>query len=164
MRRTVLGAVLVLALVVPALAVPALAQYYGTDGLPYDLQITGTTYGGVMPSGHIDGMLGGLPVNGSYDNGNWTLFAFNRPLAMGTYRCYDTCVFRADTLADVPVAVSFRSPAPVYDQSLITVIGRLPMNNVASGGQWVGVVAQWADTNNLPYVERSQAINDASGI
>jgi hypothetical protein len=164
MRRTVLGAVLILAVGVPALAAPAFAQYYNTSGLPYDLRITGTQYPGVLPGGRIDGMLGGLPVRGSYENGNWTLFAFDRPFALGTYRCFDVCVFRGDTLADMPFDVSFTSPVPVYNRSLIRVSGTLPMDGFVTREQWVGIVARWADRNDLQFVERSEAINDASGI
>lgn len=150
------------ALLVLGLAGSGFAAASGT--LPYHLALSGTVYAGTTPSGTMKGTLGGLPVNGSYVDGNWNLTAFGRPFASGTYQCIRMCMFTGRSLAGRSMTFALSSPVPTADEPTVVASGRLRLSAIRQKGTWISTVSQWAQHSHLTRAERSQAIADATHI
>jgi hypothetical protein len=154
---------LVVALLVLGLAGSGFAAASGGP-LPYNLALSGTVYAGIMPSGTMKGTLGGLPVTGSYADGNWNLIAFGRPFAFGTYQCIRTCMFTGRSLAGKSMTFALSSPVPTADKPTVAASGRLWLSGIRQKGTWISTVSEWAQHSHLTRAERSQAIADATHI
>jgi hypothetical protein len=150
------------ALLVLGLAGTGVAAASGT--LPYHIAVSGTAYAGTTPSGTMSGTLGGLPVIGSYADGNWNLTAFGRPFASGTYECIRTCAFAGRSLAGRSMIFMLSSPVPTADAPTVVANGRLWLSAIRQKGAWISTVSQWTQRSHLTRAESRQAIADAMHI
>lgn len=148
-----LAAILAIGVVLPG---PASAQ----APLSYHLTLTGETYSGTHPSGAIAGTLGGVAVDGTYSGGAWTLAAYGRPFAAGTYACVKVCRFDGRTLAGRPLVYAWTSQVPTWDARTQVSAGEMP-GLFASRNDWSKVVAAWARSSGLPAGLQTRLIVDA---
>jgi hypothetical protein len=122
--------------------------------------VTGQTYSGIRPSGTIGGILGGVAVDGTYSGGAWTVSAYGRPFAIGTYACVQICRFDGTTLAGRSLVYAWTSQVPTWDaraQQTTGVINGL----FASRHDWPALVAAWARATGLPAALQTRLIVDS---
>lgn len=148
-----LAAILAIGVVLPG---PASAQ----APLSYHLTLTGETYSGTHPSGALAGTLGGVAVDGTYSGGAWTLAAYGRPFAAGTYACVKVCRFDGRTLAGRPLLYTLTAQVPTWDARTQVSVGEVP-GLFASRNDWSKAVAAWARSNGLPAGLQTRLIVDA---
>ncbi|MBM3450526.1 MAG: hypothetical protein FJX78_06030 [Armatimonadetes bacterium] len=118
-------------------------------GVGYDLTFTGTN-----TAGTISGTIGGVPDQGPYSGGTWTVTAEGKPFAAGTCACGGTCAITGTTVAGR--SVSF----PLSGTTLTgTKSGVLPASTFPNHGALVSSVAQWAN-KNLERGDRGKVVRD----
>jgi hypothetical protein len=137
-----LAAILAIGIVSPR---PAAAQM----PLSYHLTLTGASYSGARPSGAIGGTFGGVAVDGTYSGGAWTLAAYGRPFATGTYECLRICRFTGTTLAGRALVYAWTSQVPTWDARTQVSTGEI-VRLFASRYEWSALVGAWARANGLP--------------
>jgi hypothetical protein len=135
---------------------PAAAQ----TPLSYNLTVTGETYSGIRPSGAIAGTFGGIAVGGRYSGGIWTLGAYGRPLATGTYTCDRICRFNGTTLAGRALTYTWTSQVPTWDARAQATAGAI-RGLFFSRNEWSALVGAWARANGLPRPLQTRLIADA---
>lgn len=137
---------LLVAVLVAALAIPAVAAK-PTYALVYNLTFNS--------DGTISGTFGGIPVGGTYADGNWTLTIDGKAFASGTYSCNGSCTFSGTTVAGKSLSFGFTSSALVG-----TTSGQLA-GVFANHGGWISAVTKWAFAN-LTGIRRGQVISAAA--
>lgn len=131
----------------------------GTNApLPYSLTLTGTA-----SKGTITGTLGGVQVQGTYQNGTWTVAVQGQTFATGSYTCTTGCTFTGTTLIGKSVSFSTSTALLGTTSARVTLTGSFASSQFPTHGAWVSAVAQWANAH-LEGAQVGKVVSEAAKI